>query len=723
MALRSAALLLVVALQAAAQPPAVARPKIGLVLEGGGALGLAHIGVLEWMEEHRIPIDFVTGTSMGALIGGLYASGMSTHELRQLITSIDWDLTLGGQVPFTALSYRRKEDRIAYPNRLELGLRNGIQFPGGLNSGHQIGLILSRATLGYPDLDSFDRLPIPFRAVAAELISGKEKVFDKGSLADALRASISLPAIFSPAVQDGKVYTDGGSLNNLPVDVAKRMGADVLIAVHLATGPVNPKQLQTLLGALGRTVAIVVSNNELRNMQLADILLTADLQGFTSTDYKLAGAIMAKGRDAADAKKGILTRLQLDESSYQALLAHRRTLRVEPPPQVSAVEVEGTTKPLERSIEKTLLPFLNTTLSLSLLERELTRIVGLGRYDSLGYRIRPNRGTPTLLIRAQEKLHGPPFFQPAVEIDGKDQSNVGFLFLSRFTVLDIGGFRSEWRTDVTFGSRYGIVTEYYRPLTESSRIFLAPRAFAQNSRYEVYENQDRIAEYQVREYGLGGDLGVNFSRFAELRAGYTLGRIRAEREIGSPVFPDIGFRNDAATVRFAYEGQDDAVVARRGLRILANLKYYPDSTLPSLTQTEVRANWAKPVSASGSFLGGASGGTSFDTRDAGVRGFSFGSPLRLGAYGPNELRGHEYFLLTAGYLRQLITLPPLAGDKLYWSTYFQAGRMYGAQFHRGVPMSLSTVLIAKTLLGPVYLGGSWGDRGHRRWYFGLGRVF
>lgn len=715
--------LLVLSLRCETQPLAVTRPKIGLVLEGGGALGLAHIGILEWMEEHRVPIDLITGTSMGALIGGLYASGMSTRELRELITSIDWNLTLGGQVPFNALSYRRKEDRIAYPNRLEFGLRNGVQFPAGLNSGHQIGLILSRATLGYPNLASFDDLPVPFRAVAVELISGKEEVFDKGSLADALRASISMPAIFAPAVRDGKVYTDGGSLNNLPVDVAKRMGADVLIAVHLATGPVDPKQLSTLTGTLGRTVAIVVSNNELRNMQLADILITADLSGFTSADYLRAGAIIAKGRDAAAAKNGILSRLQLDAASYQALLDQRQRARTAIPRQVSTVEVEGTTRQLERSIEKTLKPFLNTRLQTSLLERELTRIVGLGRYDSLAYRIEDSNGTPALWVRAQEKLHGPPFFQPAVEIDGKDQSNVGFLFLSRFTALDLGGFRSEWRTDVAFGSRYGIASEYYRPLTESSRVFLAPRAFAQNSRYEVYENQDRIADYRLREYGLGGDVGVNFSRFAELRAGYTLGRLSAERDIGSPVFPDIGFRNDVATFRFAYEGQDDAVIARRGIRILASLKHFPESTLPALSQAELRITAAKPVSPRASFLGGVSGGTSFDSRDAGIRGFSFGAPIRLGAYGPNELRGHEYFLFTAGYLRELITLPPLAGDKLYWTTFYQAGRMGGAQFHRGVPMSLSSVLVAKTLLGPIYLGGSWGDRGHRRWYFGLGRVF
>src|SRR4051794_24448829 len=221
----------------AADPvPAPKRPKIGIALEGGGALGLGHIGVLEWLEKNHIPIDYIAGTSMGGLVGGLYASGKSTKEIRSLIREVNWNDVLRGQVPYRELAFRRKEDSRAYPNNIELGLKHGVSVPSGLNSGQQVKYILDRAALPYSNIKSFDDLPIPFRCVATEMNTGTAKVFQDGSLSDALRATMSLPALFTPAkTTEGKVYTDGGLLNNLPVDVVKSMGADIVIAVYLAT--------------------------------------------------------------------------------------------------------------------------------------------------------------------------------------------------------------------------------------------------------------------------------------------------------------------------------------------------------------------------------------------------------------------------------------------------------------------------------------------------------
>jgi len=178
----------------------IRRPTIGVAFEGGGALGLGHVGVLEWLEKNHIPVDYVAGTSMGALVGGLYAAGNSPTEIRQIMRGIDWNEVLGGRIPFQDLSYRRKEDQRAYPNNIELGLRNGLSLPGGLNSGQQVKLILDRAALPYSFVTSFDELPIPFRCVATDLGTGRAHVFKDGSLSEALRASLSLPAIFSPVV-------------------------------------------------------------------------------------------------------------------------------------------------------------------------------------------------------------------------------------------------------------------------------------------------------------------------------------------------------------------------------------------------------------------------------------------------------------------------------------------------------------------------------------------
>lgn len=191
-------LLALLPVASAAPPPQAPRKKIGLVLEGGGALGFAHIGVLEWLEANHIPVDYVTGTSMGGLVGGLYASGKSPAEIRTLVEAIDWDTVSRGQTPFESLSYRRKEDRLAYPNRLEFGLRGGLSLPSGLNSGFEVDAIIDKVLLPYYSLPSFDDLPIPFRCVATDMIAGKQKVFERGSLAQALRSTMSIPAVFSP---------------------------------------------------------------------------------------------------------------------------------------------------------------------------------------------------------------------------------------------------------------------------------------------------------------------------------------------------------------------------------------------------------------------------------------------------------------------------------------------------------------------------------------------
>lgn len=279
------------------------RPKIALVLEGGGALGFAHIEVLEYLEEHHIPVDLVVGTSMGGLVGGLYAIGKSPAEIQELTETIDWDEVLSGTTPFQDLSFRRKEDRLAFPNRLELGLKHGLSLPAGLNSGHEVGMVLDRATLAYPHYLNFDDLPIPFRCVATDVTLGRAKIFDRGSISLSLRATMSIPAVFAPITIDGHVYTDGGAVDNLPVDVAKKVGADLVIAVYLDTGPPNPNSYDSLFSVAAKNVSIMISTNEMQNMQAADILLSADVHEFTSSSFKEGAEIVPKGMAAAEKRR------------------------------------------------------------------------------------------------------------------------------------------------------------------------------------------------------------------------------------------------------------------------------------------------------------------------------------------------------------------------------------------------------------------------------------
>ena len=300
------------------------RPTIGLVLEGGGALGFAHIGAIEWLEAHHIPVDYVAGTSMGGLVGGLYAAGNSPDDIKTFVDGIHWPGVLSGQIPFQALSYRRKEDKLAYPNRLDFGLKHGISVPRGLNSGAAVGLLFDRTLMPYYDLKSFDDLPIPFRCVATDLTTGQKHVFEDGSLAQAMRATMSIPGMFAPVQHGNEIYSDGAAVDNLPVDVARAMGADIVIAVYLDTGPVKAESLTSPLAVAGRNVSIMVAANEQASMKNANVLLKADVSKFGATDFDKSEEIIPQGEKAAEAQAAALEKYALDDADWKAYVAAER---------------------------------------------------------------------------------------------------------------------------------------------------------------------------------------------------------------------------------------------------------------------------------------------------------------------------------------------------------------------------------------------------------------
>src|SRR5437879_9909933 len=335
-------LLLPGALRAQQNAAARPRPKIGVALEGGGAMGLAHIGVLKWFEEHHIPVDYVAGTSMGGLVGGFYATGMSPDELKTLTEGMDWRKILGDRTPYEDLSFRRKEDQRAYPNSLIFGLRGGLTLPAGLNAGHQIGLLIDRVTLPYDEVPSFDALPVPFRCVATDLVSGKPHVFQDGSLAVALRATMSIPGAFSPVHEGKAVYVDGGLLDNLPTDVVRQRGAEIVIAVHLERAPVDAKDIQSVFSVLNHSVRVVLNENELRSLAQADAVVSVALTEYSTVDYTKSAQIMQRGYEAANARARLLEAFALDDASWKEHQQLREARKRSDVPTPQFIEVQGT---------------------------------------------------------------------------------------------------------------------------------------------------------------------------------------------------------------------------------------------------------------------------------------------------------------------------------------------------------------------------------------------
>jgi len=711
--------------QSQTQPTTANRPKVGLVLEGGAALGLAHIGVLTWLEEHRIPISYVAGTSMGGLIGGVYATGHSPAEIQTLVTQIDWDKVMRGEISFQDLAYRRKEDAQDYPNGLEFGLKNGIRFPEGFNSGHQVGLILDAISLPYSEMKSFDDLPIPFACVATDLVSGKAHVFHDGSLAQALRSTMSLPGIFSPIRREGSVFVDGGLLDNLPVDVAAGMGANVIIAVHLQTKPLEPDETLSSFSVLGKSISVVIAANELRSMEKADVLISVPLADYSSTDYKKSAALIRAGYEAAEKKASVLSQFSLDEAAWKQYLAERNA-RVKTVPVPQFVEVVGAKPALAKETQELLSRGIGKPVEVTELGQQLTNLLGSGRYSRIGFRMIEKDDQQGLLIVADEKEYGPPFVRPLLVIDGSEYNRVQFFVGGRITFFDVGSFGSEWRNDIVVGSGYGIRSEFYRPFGEELHWFIAPRGFASNTETDFYQKETLLAQYRERQFGGALDAGYQFNRSTELRIGYEVADQDFYPYVGSPTFGTLDGRVGNTTLRFTRIGRNDPIIPRKGFDLHFRAQWYDSNpgAKAGFPVAESRMTLFHPISESGSLFFSGFGGTTFTYHHTGFPPFSLGGGQDLAAYGRNEFLTNQYFLFKVGYIHRLWSLPPLLGDRIYAIGTYEAGKVYDLQPNTSsVPTDVSGALVINSIFGPVVVGAAYGATGHYKFFYRIGRIF
>ena len=702
-------------------------PKLGLVLEGGGALGLAHIGVITWMEEHRIPVSYVAGTSMGGLVGGIYATGRSPAEVRELINGIDWDQVLSGAIPFQDLSFRRKQDAHEVPGSLEFGLRGGLRFPSGFNTGQEVDLILDHVALPYSEISNFNEMPIPFACVATDLVSGEPHVFRDGPLTLALRSTMSLPGIFTPMRSGDHLYADGGLLNNIPINVAKEMGADVIVGVDLETAKLDPKASLPSYGVLGQSVSVMIAANENRSKGLADILISVPLQKYGSLDYNQADAIIKAGYDAAEAKAAQLSAYSVSEAEWEQYLATRNARRkVAPTP--AFVEVTGTSPEMAKAIEKQMSGLVGQPVNTDKIDQDMMTIVGQGRFSTATYSMVNRDGQQGLQIHAEQKSYAPPILRPLILIDGSDYNNVLFSIGARVTFLDLGSYRSEVRGDIIVGSQYLLDAEYYHPFTTTSNWFVAPRAGVNSTQYNVYSGSNLLASYRIRE-ALGGlDTGYAFGRVGELRIGYEGGYERLSPEIGAiQTIPTTSGATGDVRVQFQFNTLDNAIIPRSGANLQIYTKgYTANPAAPAaFPVSEVQAQDFFRLSAANSVFIGVDGGSSYGYK-TGIPAFSLGGSQRLVAWSTNELLTNQYFLGQLGYIRELVRLPPLLGSSVNLLGVLELGKTYklpNGPSPPNLPMDVASGLLVNTIFGPVLVAGAVGDYGHARFYFRIGRTF
>jgi NTE family protein len=699
--------------------------RIGLALSGGGALGLAEIGVLDWLEQNHIPVDKIAGTSMGAVIGAMYATGMSSTEIHKFAESIDWDDAMLPTPAYQQLSYRRKQDRRDYQIEAALGLKHGLEAPNGLNPGLGVGLLLDRIAVPESGIASFDDLPIPFRCVATDMETGDRVVLQNGFLATAVRASSAIPGVFTPVEIGGHVLADGGMVENIPVEAVREMNADVVIAVNLRLPPGTRAQLDTLTGVLSRAVSVMILQNERRSLALADATITVDVGDLTIDDYSSINQLIRLGyRGAASQSATLLPFAVKDDAEWEQYLAARNSRKLPMPIQVKSVQVTGGDSDQDARIEQRLNSDTQAPLNLSKLEAQLTRIAGEGEFDRLGYEGFTQNGVPALRITAHEKSYGPPFVDLAVNVDGSGVAAFDFSAGTRITFMDVEHHGGEWRNDLLLGSSNLAASEFYQPIANSG-FFVAPYAFASKLPRNEFNGQTRVAVFGDERAGGGLDFGYTPGSRSEFRLGYQIFDGKLAPLIGSAGLAAVTGSTGELRARYVWDGQDNPAVPSRGTRVAATLSrvLQAPGIEHATAQLDVRTSTFIPIGDKTSLFLLADGGSTFGGTAGPFQQFFLGGAFHLGAYLPQEFAGSHYAYSALGFRRELYRLPQLVGGKVYWGGWYEAGSAFNDPNSVAVRGTFNLGLLADTFVGPITLAASASPTGQSRVNFSIGRLF
>ncbi|MDP9533540.1 patatin-like phospholipase family protein [Pseudomonas protegens] len=713
-----------------AQSSEAPRPKIGLVLSGGAARGMAHIGVLKALEEQGIRIDAIAGTSMGAVIGGLYASGYKIDELEKLALNIDWRQALSDAPPREDVPFRRKQDDRDFLVKQKLSFRDdgSLGLPLGVIQGQNLALLLESKLAHASDTRDFDKLPIPFRAVATDIASGEKVVFRKGHLPQVIRASMSIPAVFAPVELDGRLLVDGGMTDNIPLDVARDMGVDIAIVVDIGTPLRSRKQLNTVVDVLNQSITLMTRRNseeQLATLHKDDVLIQPSLSSFGVTDFGRAQEVIDAGYRATRILDARLARLRATQPQDAQLAAAR--LPSQRTPIISAIKVENDSKVSDEVIRYYIRQHIGDPLDLGRLETDMGTLYGLDFFEQVQYRVVHKGQDNTLVISARGKRSGTDYLRLGLNLSDDMRGDSAFNIGASYRMNGINSLGAEWLTRVQIGDRQEIYSEFYQPLDAGSRYFIAPFIAAQAQNVEAVLDNDPIAEYRLERYGLGLNLGRQIGNSGEVRFGVGEAWGKADVRIGDHDLPSENFNEGYYQLQYSFDSLDNVYFPHSGEDIGLTLRQFE----PSLGSDNRYRQWEFKLdkalsSGPNTFVLGGRYGRTLDNADVVTSSFLLGGARQLSGFRQDALSGQNITLARAVYFRRLTPRSYLPLDfPLYLGGSLERGRVWNNDnaFDSGYINAASIFLGFDTPLGPLNFSYGFNDDNQKALSLNLGQTF
>jgi NTE family protein len=708
------------------------RPKIGLALSGGGARGAAHVGVIQVLEELHIPIDYIAGTSMGAVVGGLYASGMTSDEIARQLELIDWDSIFEDKPTRPERTQRRKDDDRTYLFDGRIGVsESGLNFARAKVIGQKFDLILKSLTLPVIGITNFDSLPIPYRAVAMDITTGDEIVLSEGDLSLAMHASMAIPGAFAPVELNGKLLVDGGAANNLPISVARDMGADIVIAIDISTPLLNRDELKGVLTIINQLTGLLTRRNteaQIKTLTKKDVLIVPDLGTISTMDFEYVVKAVDKGKYAAQSQQQQLAQLSIDQTSYLDHVAKQKSDNKQHTDTViHFVRFENDSKIDEQVLRSHFGIEAGQQVDLDKIELGITNIFSLDLFETVTYDLVAEQGNTGIIVKAKQKSWGTDYLQGGFELasdfsGGDSAFNIGLAY----THQPINRLNGEWRTAIQLGEEPAVLTEIYQPLDTRSRFFAHGILSWGRRDVKLFNNSlDRAeVEYDLTEKQLQLAVGRNFGTWGDVRIGVARITGDADVSIGGPSFSNTDFEDGYIYTRARIDTLDNLDFPRFGY--LSTIEWLGSSdTLGAdddydqvnLYLAHAR-NWGKDSIIASIDYGSTVSG------DAPIHGrYQLGGFMNLSGISVNELSGQNFGLMSFVYQRRLF-------ESRFLSTYAGGAIQAGNVWEDKSDISTNDLIASGTLfvgtdtpVGPIYLGFGHAEGGDNAGYLFLGQPF